>query len=134
LFSYSDDKKYSLAKSLKNKAICCFKGYGPTFGGGYDLLIGDRTDQQPNTTSYFPRSYGSSTSGHLSKRDFTGTSRKNFKLQEWEVFHVTRGDSFSTFENLIFDAPDPLEQHRKERTIWEKFKICVKEVIKALCA
>jgi hypothetical protein len=28
----------------KNKAICCFKKWGPTFGGGYDLLIGDNTN------------------------------------------------------------------------------------------
>lgn len=57
IFSISDKAKYPLVKSLKNKAICCFKGYGPTFGGGYDLLIGDKSNEQPNTTSYFPRNF-----------------------------------------------------------------------------
>lgn len=83
LFSVSDRAKYSLAKALKNKAICCCKVYGPTFGGGYDLRIGDNTNELANTTSYFPRNFAHPKGANANKRDFTGTSRKHFRLQEW---------------------------------------------------
>ena len=92
----TDNQKYPLVKSLKNKAICCFKGYGPTFGGGYDLLIGDKSNEMPNTTSYFPRNFEYPNMNKFNKRDFTGTSRKCFKVQEWEVFQVMKEHSLKT--------------------------------------
>ncbi len=96
MFSVTDRTKYALVKSLKNKAICCFKSYGPTFGRGYDLLIGDKSNELPNTTSYFPRNFEHPAGNNFNKRDFTGTSRKNFKLQEWEVFQVIKLHSLKT--------------------------------------
>ncbi len=44
LFSITNNEKYTLKKSPKNKSICCYEKYGPTFGGGYDLCIGDNAD------------------------------------------------------------------------------------------
>lgn len=68
-----------MTKVKKNKAICCFRNWGPTFGGGYDLQIGDKADQSCNSVSYFPRSFvcdqKSATQKHI-----TGSKNKEFKI------------------------------------------------------
>lgn len=132
LFSVTDQAKYPLMKSLKNKAICCFSCYGPTFGGGYDLLIGDRCNEVATASSYFPRNFVHPDPASFNKRDFTGTSRKEFKLMEWEVFHVIKLHSLKTIENVNFSQPEE-RRSNKEKSLWAKAKDLIKNVIRAIC-
>ena len=75
IFSVTKKEKYPLAKSKKNKAICCFRNWGPTFGGGYDFQIGNNSDTLYSSTSYFPRSFTSNTK-HVNQKYFTGSKNK----------------------------------------------------------
>ena len=89
MFNINKKEKYALAKANRNKAICCFKGFGPTFGGGYDLQIGNRADQTYSSASYFPRSFACE-SKMATQKHLIGSKNKEFKILEWEVYKVVK--------------------------------------------
>ncbi len=64
-----------MAKAKKNKAICCFRNFGPTFGGGYDLQIGNRADQSYSSVSFFPRSFACDAK-MVTQKHLTGSKNK----------------------------------------------------------
>jgi hypothetical protein len=56
LFSFSKRKVF-YQNDLTN-SICICNSYGPTFGGGYDLKISDNCDQNNDSYSNLPYSFG----------------------------------------------------------------------------
>jgi len=95
--NYKDDKNaflFSLDKqriySYKNNgcAIFCGKDYGPTFGGGYDIYLGNNPIQQKQLYTY--ESYSSSSYNY--NRDNNALSESGntsyIYAAEYEVFQV----------------------------------------------
>lgn len=95
-------------------------------------MIGDHCNEVATACSYFPRNFVHPSPANFNKRDFTGTSRKEFKLIEWEVFHVIKLHSLKTIENLTFNQPEE-GMTDKEKSLWAKAKNMVKNVIRAIC-
>ncbi len=79
-------QKMNLNESKNKNAICCHKNYGPIFGGGNDIRISDKCNENMSSYSYFPHSY-SNDKIERSQQSFTSfcgaTSGFNFKIVEY---------------------------------------------------
>ena len=62
--------------------ICCHSGYGPTFGGGYDLYIASGANANSSSYSNLGHTYQCPTNGNSSF--FVG--QRDFSVNEMEVF------------------------------------------------
>ena len=81
IFSLENFQKFYLQEKIRNKAICAFRGYGPTFGSDSDLQIGKNTKEVANTHSKFPLNYFSRIKSETPSRSAVfGTKRSSFKL------------------------------------------------------
>ena len=69
--------------------------YGPTFGGGHDIYLSDKCNENNGSYTNFPHSYNLAsnpyTNNQASHTAFCGAaSGKNFKVIEYEVYKVIR--------------------------------------------
>ena len=77
-----------------NKLIYCNNGYGPAFGGGYDIYMCDNCNISNSSHAYFPTYYNVEgpnkyTRGQASYTAMSGaTYGSNFRVTEYEVFQV----------------------------------------------
>ena len=77
-----------------NNLINCNNGYGPTFGGGFDLFISNDCNSNNNSYSDFPNNYNFEGSNKIvnnqqSYTNFSGaTNECNFRVVDYEVFRV----------------------------------------------
>ena len=73
-------------------AIRCTDTFGPTFGGGHDLYISDKCNENKNSYSRFPTSYNSSKVYKQTQESYTAFCGSkngiNFKVTEYEVYRV----------------------------------------------
>jgi hypothetical protein len=73
-----------LKAEKKDKAICCYSGYGPDL---WDICVSDNCNANVDSfTCYFGNSYTNDT-GLDGKTLFTDSER--FKVKEIEVFGIT---------------------------------------------
>ena len=75
--------KLPLKGTANNYGIYCNSSYGPTFGGGHDLKIGN--DGNTNTDSYSQLDHTYECPPHAANTTFLVGS-KNFTVDEVEVF------------------------------------------------
>ena len=85
----SDNQHYKMNVTIPDYATYCYPSYGPTFGGGFDLLIYDNCHMNTNSYSNLGYTYKLPT-GYVyntdqAKRLLAGT--RNFKVDEYEVFY-----------------------------------------------
>jgi hypothetical protein len=76
-------------------AVCNNYNYGPTFGGGHDIQISDKCNENNSSYTNFPSSYNLAsnpyTNNQTSYTAFCGaTSGRNFKVIEYEVYKLIR--------------------------------------------
>jgi hypothetical protein len=79
----SEPKIFPISNS--QSSICCSSSYGPIFGGGNDIYIGDNCDQGAHSGTRFGHSYTNDT-GIAGNQVFAGQS--NFQVKEIEVFSI----------------------------------------------
>ena len=79
--SVAGPTKIALKGTKNQKGIFCNSGYGPTFGGGHDLYIGNEANEVENSASNLGHSYQSvnANSTFLAGQDV-------FVVSELEVF------------------------------------------------
>lgn len=75
--------KLPLKGTANNYGIYCNSSYGPTFGGGHDLKIGN--DGNTNTDSYSQLDHTYEYPPHAANTTFL-VGNKNFTVDEVEVF------------------------------------------------
>jgi hypothetical protein len=80
----SDPRSFPLVNS--SHAICCGSSSGPTFGGGHDIHVADRCNEDTKSYTYLGNSYRNDT-GLNGNQVFTG--EYNFQVKEIEVFSIT---------------------------------------------
>jgi hypothetical protein len=84
----------TLIQAHEQYAIVTDSNYGPIFGGGHDIVIGDGCNYAANSSACFPTSYNCDSkyyNNQESYADFSGaTSGCNFKVIEYEVFQVVK--------------------------------------------
>jgi hypothetical protein len=80
----SDPKIFPLSNA--SQAIYCYASYGPTFGSGYDIHVGDNCDQNTSNWTNLGNGYTNDT-GLDDQQVFTGESK--FQVREIEVFSVS---------------------------------------------
>jgi hypothetical protein len=80
----SEPRSFPLVNSTY--AICCYSSYGPTFGGGTDLYVANRCNNNTSSSTYLGYSYRNDT-GLNNAQVFTG--EQHFQVQEIEVFSIT---------------------------------------------
>jgi hypothetical protein len=78
-----------------NKLIYNHSGYGPTFGGGHDLRVGDQCDTNNNSWAGCITSYNTANERYQNNQStykaISGVaSGCNFRIVEYEVFKVVR--------------------------------------------
>ena len=82
IFSLSNKQKYNLIDEANNSAIYRYNSYGPTFGGGNDLILANSC--RSNTSSYCNKgSYNTGNNNILG-----GTSSTSFQVSYYEVYQV----------------------------------------------
>jgi hypothetical protein len=74
--------KYPVNKT--EHSIYDSKGSGPTFGGGYDLLVCDNSQTKADSYSNFPYSYMDTTN----RGSMTFTGNRNFQTSDIEVYRL----------------------------------------------
>ena len=79
IFSLNNNK---YAKASNDNAIYCASNYGPTFGGGNDLYIADKCNENSNNCNYTNSTYNFGSSYYLN-----GGSC-NFQVSKLEVYQV----------------------------------------------
>jgi hypothetical protein len=74
--------------------IYCHTGYGPAFGGGFDIYLCDNCNSSNSSAANFPHSYNVDgpnkyANGQASYTALIGaTNGYNFRATEYEVFQV----------------------------------------------
>lgn len=58
-FLVSFDLKEKMIPNNQNNLIYCNVNYGPTFGGGHDLMISNRCHENNGSYANFPHAYNS---------------------------------------------------------------------------
>jgi hypothetical protein len=79
-------KRFALMAKEKHRAVFCDSGFGPCFGGGYDIYVSDNCNTNTNSQTGLGSTYSSDTGLKLSIV-FTGSG--NFQVKEIEVFEIT---------------------------------------------
>jgi len=92
-FLLSLDLRQKMTLIIPQYAINCNSNYGSTFGGGADIFIADKCNQNQSSYANFPHSYNYSskpyTANQQSYTAFSGaTANYNFRVTEYEVFKV----------------------------------------------
>jgi hypothetical protein len=93
-FLLSFDKAEKYVPQDRQYLIYCDPGYGPTFGGGHDLVLHGGCNASSQSYADFPSSYNRENSSKIvncqqSWTNFSGaTDRNNFRVVEYEVFRV----------------------------------------------
>jgi hypothetical protein len=82
--SGSQHQKFSLPS--QTNAIYCNSGYGPTFGGGFDIYVVNNSDGNTNSSANLGHTYTNHT-GKPATAVFTGS--QHFRAKEIEVFEIT---------------------------------------------
>ena len=82
IFNLSNQKKYNLNDELNNNAIYRHNSYGPSFGGGYDLIIYNSC--KSNSNSYCNKNNYNTRSVNL----LGGSCSTNFQVSYYEVYQV----------------------------------------------
>jgi hypothetical protein len=74
-------------KLSRSYGICCVSNYGPTFGGGHDLSIADKSNENLDSYSFLGTSYihEDFNKGSNEAQSFLAGSIK-FKVLEIEVY------------------------------------------------
>jgi hypothetical protein len=80
----TDPKIFPL--SIASQAIYCNASYGPTFGNGFDIHVGDNCDQNTSNWTNLGNGYTNDT-GLDDQQVFTGEYK--FQVQEIEVFTIS---------------------------------------------
>jgi hypothetical protein len=80
----SEPKSFPLVNS--KCTILCHPSYGPTFGGGADIGLRDRCNENTNSSTNLGGSYRNDT-GLDGKQVFTG--EQYFQVKDIEVFSIT---------------------------------------------
>ena len=74
--------KMLLKTQEQQRAIRCDPGYGPVFGGGYDLAISSNANTNTSSQSYLGSTYERPPGRQVTF--FTGSA--NFTVTDYEVF------------------------------------------------
>ena len=92
-FLFSLDRKEKYVPNSGNNLIHRYIGYGPIFGGGYDLHLADSCNNNSSSYANFPVSYNRAenkiANSQESYANFSGaTNGHGFRVVEYEVFQV----------------------------------------------
>ncbi len=83
----------TLIQGHEQKAIADRIDYGPVYGGGHDLCIADKCNQN-NSGANFPTSYNCGSKYQQNQQTYTlfsgATNGYNFRVIEYEVFEVVK--------------------------------------------
>jgi hypothetical protein len=88
----SNDQKFLIKKDFIDYAIHSFKGYGPTFGGGYDFALQSESNVITGSYSTLCHSYqcSSEDSNLLNlNKTFLAGNHKQWLTTEIEVYQIT---------------------------------------------
>ncbi len=84
----------TLIQGKEQNAIRDYIGYGPTYGGGNDLYIADKCNQNKDSYANFPWSYNCGSKYERNQQSYTlfsgATNGYNFRVVEYEVFEVLK--------------------------------------------
>ena len=84
----------TLIQGQEQKAIYDRNNLGPTFGGGCDLYIADKCNQNSNSYAIFPTSYNCGSKYQKNQQSYTlfsgATNGYKFRVIEYEVFEVVK--------------------------------------------
>ena len=91
IFSLVDKEGLAPFKSMGKHdhsifAIHCGSSDGPTFGGGHDIYIADKANENTNSYTSFGHSYSPPNGFHDTSTILAGT--RNFSPDEVEVFYL----------------------------------------------
>ncbi len=98
LFSLERREKYMI--SMEGSTNYNHPNYGPTFGKGFDLVVGENSSSffsSNQNWSKFPNSYGDSSDNNI-KGALTGGS-ENFLVKEIETYEVVYNEDFDDDED-----------------------------------
>ncbi|CAF3347769.1 unnamed protein product, partial [Rotaria socialis] len=76
--------KYPIKSDKEDEAVCHNSSYGPRFGKGADISVGNGGTSRHSQYTNFPTTYSDTTE----KGDTTFTGAKTFTLLEIEVFKL----------------------------------------------
>ena len=92
-YLFSLDMKEKFVPQKEDQLILRYRGYGPIFGGGYDMYISNDCNSNINSYANFPFTYNRAGGNKLKKgkdtwRMFSGGDTYHFKVVEYEVFKL----------------------------------------------
>ena len=90
IFSLTNNDKFTITKNQQN---CVYldsgNEYGPFFGGGYDMRVCDKANENQNSSVNMNSTFTNANytyNSTSSKEKFAGGAK--FKIKEWEVWQT----------------------------------------------
>jgi hypothetical protein len=84
----------TLIQGKEPYAIYDYIDWGPIFGGGSDLVIRDKCNQNKDSVANFPNSYNCGSKYQNNQQSYTlfsgATNGSGFRVIEYEVFEVLK--------------------------------------------
>ncbi len=84
----------TLIQGEEQNAIYDHIKWGPVYGGGYDLCIADKCNQNNGSAANFPYSYNCGSKYEMNQQSYTlfsgATNGYKFRVIEYEVFEVLK--------------------------------------------